>query len=185
MCIITGVSPDRSTQIPRFLEISCVYFPPPLLSVMKRYNENQVVAPSRGRRKSLEPDDEGKLKAIIKQKVLRERTPNKHDVERITQELATQRRVQRGQATIGWGMSPSTMSKYVTINSDVRLHAQTKSERRIFAESDIRNFTSLGAILKAIFGPGYHGEAATALKDFLIFNTECYHCRIEQWWGRV
>jgi hypothetical protein len=143
-----------------------------LYSVKARHDENLELAPARGRRNSLTNEDEQALRNALTQRVLKERSMNRKDVTKATQGFATKRRQERGQALFGWQLSRTTVTKYVGRNSRVREHPQTKTERRLYSESDARNFASLVAVLRAIFGVDVSSNSSTFIHDYNVFNTD-------------
>jgi hypothetical protein len=121
-----------------------------------------------GRPPALTTEDEAKFWNTLADQDLKERSATKKNADGVFVSIARARREERNQPTLGFTPSTTTGRKYLERSTDVRAHPKTKPERRLAAEGDIRNFTSLCAVLRAMYGEG----ELHAIKDYNFYNTD-------------
>ena len=124
------------------------------ISIVDRGRHGFPLAPAVGRTLVLTPDDELKLAKLLDEKAMCERAADKNIRDKVFFELALERRRKSGKGAFGYTPSKSTTSRYVAKLSHKRSRPQYKTERRLYAESDIRNFVTETAILEAIYNLG-------------------------------
>ena len=113
----------------------------------------------------LTPGDELKFAAILDTNSMKERSSDKKTRDQLLLDIAKERRAVNGQATVGYVPGRITVAIYVSKLSSTRNRPQTKTERRLYAESDIRNFVTEIAVLEAIYKLG-------KIKDYNFCNTD-------------
>ena len=119
-----------------------------------------------GRPPALEPKDLLLLQDTLRAHDIQQRSKSKRETKQLIATVAKQRRVARGQPTLGWTMNYKTEGKYIEEISEKRARPQAKTEKRLLSESDICNFVSLAAVLTAIMGED------NTIKNYNMYNTD-------------